>query len=143
MFLLRANSADIILDIIIELYKAVAGFLPPYALKQLLAILANNDMDGKQKLIRAHYYALLTFVAHLSFAQCDLAQSWCTRRCYERTRGMIFCALHWKALRRRVAGGVLKQAEHNPENSDSSKQQESDAEKERSADLGKVVNLMQ
>lgn len=105
-------------------------------------------MTGREKLIQAHYYALLTFVAHLSFAQCDLAQGWCTRRCYERTRGIIFCALHWKALRRRIVGGVSKKAESKSDNDGSSKQKDegnddSNAEKERSADLGKVVNLMQ
>src|SRR5204863_872 len=94
-FLVRANSADIILDITIEMYKAVAGFIPPFALKQLLAILSSKTestpgVHWGNKWTQAHFYALLTLVAHLSFAQCDLAQGWCTRRCYERTRGTIF-----------------------------------------------------
>ena len=148
-FLVRANCADIILDITLEMYKAVAGFIPPYALKQLLAILSSTEDDPNAwgtKYVQAHFWALVTFVAHLSFAQCDLAQGWCTRRCYERTRGVIFCTLHYKALRRRVVGGAgpvpaqdsLQDASEG-ENDD----KKAAIEQERSADLGKVVNLMQ
>ncbi|KAG8813717.1 hypothetical protein FRC17_001460, partial [Serendipita sp. 399] len=163
LFLLKANSADILLDIALEIYKAFSGFIPPYALKQLLAILAApNDSSSDNgplgnKYVQAHYYALMTFVANLSFAQCDLAQGWCTRRCYERTRGVIFCALHYKALRRRVVGGAAPsaaqkldgetegeegQADGKGEGGDAKTMQE-ELEQERSADLGKVVNLMQ
>lgn len=156
VFLLRANSADIILDITIEMYKAVAGFIPPYALKQLLAILSSEaestpGMTWGNKYTQAHFYAFLTLAAHLSFAQCDLAQGWCTRRCYERTRGIIFCALHWKALRRRVIGGAsteaidhdAKEGAEGGEGKGKVKVGQSGFEQEKSADLGKVVNLMQ
>jgi len=149
MFLLRANSKDIILDIVIELYKAVAGFIPPYALKQLLAVLTSETGVSKGVVsTKAHYYALLTLIAHLSFAQCDLAQGWCTRRCYERTRGIIFCALHWKALKRRVIGGAAsKEGGSNTQSAEAGESREDNAqnkhEKEQNADLGKVVNLMQ
>lgn len=142
VFLLRANSRDIILDIVIELYKAVAGFIPPYALKHLLASLtSDSDVTKSGSSNKAHYYALLTFIAHLSFAQCDLAQGWCTRRCYERTRGVIFCNLHWKALKRRVVGGAAIKTES--KTGDEPDKTENKHEKEQSADLGKVVNLMQ
>ena len=156
VFLLRANSADIILDITIEMYKAVAGFLPPYALRQLLVILSSESdstpgMTWGNKYTQAHFYAFLTLVAHLSFAQCDLAQGWCTRRCYERTRGIIFCALHWKALRRRVVGGASsemaegagKKGKEGEDGTSTLKAGKNGFEQERSADLGKVVNLMQ
>ncbi|KAG8851938.1 hypothetical protein FRB91_007151 [Serendipita sp. 411] len=158
VFLLKANSADILLDIALEIYKSFSGFIPAYALKQLLSILATPD-DGSNngawgnKYVQAHYYALMTFVANLSFAQCDLAQGWCTRRCYERTRGVIFCALHYKALRRRVIGGAAPappksnkvDQEEQPGNKGdgNAKDMQAELEQERSADLGKVVNLMQ
>jgi hypothetical protein len=154
-FLIKANSRDIILDITIELYKSVAGFIPPYALKQLLAILSSTEKSDNEsglwgnKWVRAHFWALVTLVAHLSFAQCDLAQGWFTRRCYERTRGVIFCALHWKALRRRVVGGASsaenKQKGEKDKKDANSKEETpiDELEEERSADLGKVVNLMQ
>jgi hypothetical protein len=66
-------------------------------------------------------------MAHLSFAQVDLFQGWHTRRCYERTRGQLFCSIHYKSLKRQDISGVLadKDDEH------------------RRADLGKIVNLMQ
>ena len=65
------------------------------------------------------------FGTDVSFA---LPSRWHQRRCYERTRGQLFCALHWKALRRRDIGGrpVLNEKG-----------------KDSPADLGKVVNLMQ
>lgn len=140
VFLLKANSKDIILDIVIELYKAIAGFIPPYALKQLLAVLSNLHSSKDNLSSKAHYWALVTLVAHLSFAQCDLAQGWCTRRCYERTRGVIFCALHWKALKRRVVGGATSESMESEGRRESQADQK---EQEQSADLGKVVNLMQ
>jgi hypothetical protein len=52
---------------------------------------------------------------------------WHSRRCYERTRGQLFCLLHWKALRRRDVGGISVAM----------------GEERDFADLGKVVNLMQ
>ena len=126
-FLFASNSLDIILDIAIEMYKSVAGFIPPYALKQILAILADPSQPGA--FVNAHYWAMVTFVAHLTFAQCDLFQGWHTRRCYERTRGQMFCALHYKALKRRDLSGKVNE--------------EGEKLEEKSADLGKVVNLMQ
>lgn len=126
-FLFASNSLDIILDITIEMYKSVAGFIPPYALKQILAILEDPSQPGA--FVSAHYWALVTFVAHLTFAQCDLFQGWHTRRCYERTRGQLFCALHYKALKRRDLSGRINK--------------EGEKQEEKSADLGKVVNLMQ
>lgn len=126
-FLFASNSLDIILDIAIEIYKSVAGFIPSYALKQILAVLADPSQPGA--FVNAHYWALVTFVAHLTFAQCDLFQGWHTRRCYERTRGQMFCALHYKALKRRDLSGKVNK--------------EGEKQEEKSADLGKVVNLMQ
>ena len=126
-FLFASNSLDIILDIAIEIYKSVAGFIPPYALKQILAVLEDPSQPGA--FVNAHYWALVTFIAHLTFAQCDLFQGWHTRRCYERTRGQIFCALHYKALKRRDLSGIVNEG--------------SEKQEEKSADLGKVVNLMQ
>ncbi len=66
---------------------------------------------------------------HLSFAQVDLFQSWHTRRCYERTRGQLFCSLHYKSLRRQNLDGQVKK--------------EGQDESEGGAHLGKIVNLMQ
>jgi hypothetical protein len=103
--------------------SSAPGFVPPFALQQILAAL---DTDDAQSLNRAYLWTLVTFVAHLSFAQVDLFQSWHTRRCYERTRGQLFCALHYKSLKRQeVSGRVQKEGE------------------EKNADLGKIINLMQ
>ncbi|GLB35831.1 putative ABC transporter transmembrane region [Lyophyllum shimeji] len=123
-FLLVSNSLDLILDIVLELWSAVVGFLPPYALKEILSALTTDDRDAKNT---AYFWALATFLAHLSFAQVDLFQSWHTRRCYERTRGQIFCSLHHKSLKRQDISGQVSQ----------------DGDDHKSADLGKIVNLMQ
>ena len=141
--MLSSNSLDLILDVVLELWSAVVGesrrrtrgalthrkhrapgFVPPYALKQILSILAEGSSEPKEN---AYYWALVTFVAHLSFAQVDLFQQWHTRRCYERTRGQLFCAIHYKALKRQDVAGKTKH----------------DGEEEGNADLGKIVNLMQ
>lgn len=75
------------------------------------------------------------FLANLSFAQVDVFQRWYTRRCYERTRGQLFCALHYKALKRRDISG---QAAPRPDSENSE-----ESEGKVGADLGKIVNLMQ
>lgn len=88
-------------------------------------ILSSLDNPTTDSIATAKYWAFITFVAHLSFAQVDLFKNWHTRRCYERTRGQLFCALHDKALRRRDISGRIA------------------GEDDGGADLGKIVNLMQ
>lgn len=83
--------------------------------------------------MHAYTWTLITFIVHLSFAQVDLFQAWHTRRCYERTRGQLFCALHYKALKRRDIGGKTTSKDEDGVSKD----------KDESADLGKIVNLMQ
>ncbi|KAJ8702162.1 hypothetical protein PTI98_000902 [Pleurotus ostreatus] len=123
-FLLTSNSLDLILSITLELWSAVIGFVPAYALQEILALLSENGPEAR---LKAFYWAVVTFLAHLTFAQKDLLKSWHTRRCYERTRGQLFCNLHYKALKRQ---DVSKQGSH-------------EDDKQSNADLGKILNLMQ
>jgi len=123
-FLLVSNSLDLILDLSLEMYGAVAGFVPPYALQRILSVIGGATPEAKNT---AYLFAALTFLVNLSFAQKDLFKNWHTRRCYERTRGQLFCSLHYKALKRQDIAG---------------KASTTDGDK-GSADLGKVVNLMQ
>ena len=102
--------------------------MPPFALQRILAAIEGPSPGAKET---AYFYALLTFLANLSFAQKDMFQTWHTRRCYERTRGQLFCLLHHKALKRRDISG-----KHTTSSTKAGKE-------ETSADLGKVVNLMQ
>ncbi|OBZ72652.1 hypothetical protein A0H81_08065 [Grifola frondosa] len=125
-FLLVSNSLDLIIDVALELWSAVVGFVPPYCLQRILTALADPSPDAKTT---AYVFAIVAFLANLSFAQKDVNHLWFTRRCYERTRGQLFCALHYKALKRRDIGG--KSTGHGEQ------------EDEGSADLGKIVNLMQ
>ncbi|CUA73825.1 ABC transporter ATP-binding protein/permease VMR1 [Rhizoctonia solani] len=127
-YLLRANSFDLILDITLEMYSAIAGFIPPYALQKILRALEKRQENGVPR--EAYVWGLVTFIAHMSFAQVDIIHRWHTRRCYERTRGTLFCALHYKALKRRDLGGATQ----------TDKQDEKDTS---SADIGRIVNLMQ
>lgn len=100
------------------------GFVPPFALQEILSALEDPSGDRRST---AYGWAFVTFLAHLSFAQKDLFQSWHTRRCYERTRGQLFCALHYKALKRQDVSGKVTNED----------------DEQGSADLGKIVNLMQ
>lgn len=109
------------------MWIAIVGFVPAYALQQILTGLEDPTTDHRST---AYFWALVTFVAHLSFAQKDLLQTWHTRRCYERTRGQLFCALHYKALKRQDVSGKVS---HEGKGGD----------EQGSADLGKIVNLMQ
>ncbi|KAI0636054.1 P-loop containing nucleoside triphosphate hydrolase protein [Trametes polyzona] len=124
-YLLASSSLDLILDVLLETWSATVGFIPPYALQRILTALSDPAPDAKNT---AYLFAVVAFLANLSFAQVDINKLWFTRRCYERTRGQLFCALHYKALKRRDIGAQV------------SKKDEDD---EGNADLGKIVNLMQ
>lgn len=115
-----------------------------YSLQEILAALETTP----KALSRAYFYAFVTFVLHLSFAQVDLFQAWHSRRCYERSRGQVslsssiaisivnslesqlFCAIHYKALKRcdisEAANAAISGTTY-----------------KSGADLGKLVNLMQ
>ncbi|KAG6813216.1 hypothetical protein H0H92_013103 [Tricholoma furcatifolium] len=123
-FLLVSNSLDLIIDVLIELYKSCVFFVPSYALKEILAALTNDDRNSRNT---AYFWTLVTFIVHLSQAQVDIFQSWHTRRCYERTRGQLFCSIHYKSLKRQDLSGDVNGDENDT----------------KSADLGKIVNLMQ
>ncbi|KAI8980033.1 P-loop containing nucleoside triphosphate hydrolase protein [Trametes punicea] len=126
-YLIVSNSLDLILDVLLETWSATVGFVPPYALQRILTTLADPSPGAKDT---AYLFAVVTFLAHLSFAQVDINKLWFTRRCYERTRGQLFCALHYKALKRRDVGTQMTRKEE-------------EQEEEGNADLGKIVNLMQ
>lgn len=64
----------------------LVGFVPVYALQRILTILADNSRESEAE---AYFYAFVTFVVNLSFAQVDLIQSWHSRRSYERARGQV------------------------------------------------------
>ncbi|KAL7279294.1 hypothetical protein ACG7TL_007135 [Trametes sanguinea] len=127
-YLLVSNSLDLILDVLLETWSATAGFIPPYALQHILTALADPSPDEKRT---AYMFAVVTLFAHLSFAQVDINKLWFTRRCYERTRGQLFCALHYKALKRRDVGAQM------------AKDGNEEGDGDDHADLGKIVNLMQ
>ncbi|KAG8695770.1 hypothetical protein FRC09_008943 [Ceratobasidium sp. 395] len=123
-YLLKSNSLDLTIDLILEMYSAIVGFVPPYALQRILRSLENTK-HGDPAPREAYVWALVTFVAHMSFAQLDVVHRW-----HIRSRGTLFCALHYKALKRRDLSGAVAI--------------EKDGEKELSgADIGRIVNLMQ
>ncbi|KAL5518793.1 hypothetical protein ACEPAH_476 [Sanghuangporus vaninii] len=126
-FLIVSNSLDLILDIVLELWSAVAVFGCVYSLREILSALEMTP----RAMSRAYFFAFVTFVLHLSFAQVDLFQAWHSRRSYERARGQLFCAIHYKALKRRDVSEVV---DSSLDGSNVNK---------GSADLGKIVNLMQ
>ncbi|TBU62826.1 P-loop containing nucleoside triphosphate hydrolase protein [Dichomitus squalens] len=130
-YLIVSNSLDLILDLLLETWSAVVGYVPPYALQRILQALSDPSPNAKST---AYFFAAVAFIANLSFAQVDVNQGWFNRRCYERTRGQLFCALHYKALKRRDVSG-----KNEPKNDDPLLENED----EGNADLGKIVNLMQ
>lgn len=61
------------------------GFGCVYALQRILFALETSPDDKSE----AYFYAFVTFLLHLSFAQVDVFQEFFTRRSYERVRGMV------------------------------------------------------
>ncbi|KAG8874447.1 hypothetical protein FRB98_008435 [Tulasnella sp. 332] len=130
-FLLSWNSLDLIISFSLQLYKAIAGFIQPYCLQQILRALESRDPTKRSD---AYFYAGVLFVAHCSFAQVDVWEAWHSRRAYERTRGIMFCGLHWKALKRRDMSGKTKE-----QDGDTLKTED---EQQGPSDIGRVANLM-
>ncbi|KAG8930351.1 hypothetical protein FRC00_001199 [Tulasnella sp. 408] len=130
-FLFASNSLDLIISFAESLYKTIAGFVPSFCLQRILEALESHDPARRNE---AYFYALGTFVFNCSFAQLDLFGAWHARRCYERTRGQVFCVIHWKSLKRRDMRG--KTSAHK---SDRGGQ---DDESANTADIGRVVNLI-
>lgn len=113
---------------------ACQGFASPYATQMILSSLADRSSDSRST---AYFWTFIMFLVNLSYAQKDINQRWFTRRCYERTRGQLFCALNYKALKRRDVMSKTPAAAKK----DGDKYEEE--EEEESANLGKIVNLMQ
>lgn len=98
-----SNFLDLILDIVLELWSALGSryrteqikktsnyytvFVCTYSLQRILLAL---EASPRLK-FEAYFYAFVTFLTHLSFAQVDLFQSWYSRRAYERARGQVMC----------------------------------------------------
>lgn len=61
---------------------AFTGFIPPYALQRILRSLEQHP-SGDPTPREAYIWGLVTFLAHMSFAQVDIVHRWHTRRCYE------------------------------------------------------------
>ncbi|KAF7319859.1 P-loop containing nucleoside triphosphate hydrolase protein [Mycena kentingensis (nom. inval.)] len=120
-FLIASNSLDLIIMVSTEMWNAIVGFVPAYALQRILAELTNESRSG------AFYWTLVAFLANLSLAQSALFKTWHLRRCYQRTRGQMFCILHYKALVRQDLNGKVDTKDG----------------EEGKANLGKLVNLMQ
>lgn len=143
-FLLQSNSQDLVIDFSLKLYTSVAGivdpiasfdviihvqfagFVPPYALSRILSSLEDRERDSHAD---AYLFAFVAFVAHMTFAQLDLLQSWHSRRAYERTRGQLFCALHWKALKAKDARGKVSA-------------EEGKGDSKGAVGIGRITNLM-
>ncbi|KAG8964419.1 hypothetical protein FRC00_002452 [Tulasnella sp. 408] len=131
-FLFESNSLDLIISFAESLYKSVTTFVPSFCLQRILQALESHDPARRKE---AYFYALGTFIFHCSFAQLDLFGAWHARRCYERTRGQMFCAIHWKSLKRRDMRGKTSANK-------SDKEGQEDEESANTADIGRVVNLI-
>lgn len=128
--LIRSNTVDLTIGLIVELWSTVVGFVSTFAIKRILDGLSVGDRSLSFK------FAVLHFLCNMSFAQFDLCGKWHTRRCYERTRGQLFNILHDKALRRKDMSGVVSTK------SPSSAADGKDEDELNHANVGKISNLM-
>ncbi|KAI7934963.1 hypothetical protein MJO29_016226 [Puccinia striiformis f. sp. tritici] len=138
--LIRSNSMDLMIGLIVELWSTIIGFVSTWAIKRILDGLTIGDRSISFK------FAILHFICNMSFAQFDLSGKWHSRRCYERTRGQLFNILHDKALRRKDMSGVVIVTKRNPgttdESGDSTSPEEIDKNDQSHANIGKISNLM-
>ncbi len=86
----------------------------------------------------------------MSFAQSELLRQWHSRRAYERTRGQLFCMLHWKALkskdvRGKVAESGIKGCANDAEADCEAHEDQGEETSETGSqitDIGRITNLM-
>ncbi|KAF8342804.1 uncharacterized protein EI90DRAFT_3030312 [Cantharellus anzutake] len=150
-FLLSSNSLDLIIDVALKMWYSVAGFVPAYCLSRILASLEDHSPGNKH--YDAYTFAFITFLVHMSTAQSDLFRQWHSRRAYERTRGQLFCLLHWKALKGKDLRGRISESASNKSGeigmdvgsdveSNETHLEEKNAAEGQTTGIGRITNLM-
>ena len=94
--LLKANSIDLIIVVVLGVFELLLQFSAPVLLQQLLR--AIEDSRTRPAII----YAILTGVTRLIKTQSGIFSLWFARRCYERSRGEMITMIYEKTLNRKV-----------------------------------------
>jgi hypothetical protein len=71
--LIRSNSIDLMIGLLVESWSTVVGFVSTYAIKRILDGLSFGDRAIAFK------FAILHFLCNMSFAQFDLCGKWHSR----------------------------------------------------------------
>ncbi|KDQ16443.1 hypothetical protein BOTBODRAFT_186497 [Botryobasidium botryosum FD-172 SS1] len=140
------NSLDIILDFILTLVSVSLNYASPFFLKRILDAITDPTLENRA---RAYIYACLAFVASILKAQADVQHLWYGRRASARVRTELTAAIYDKALKRKDLSGVdgtkdkdKDREEPNGQQSSKRRKNETKAETTKSADTGKIVQLM-
>jgi ABC-type multidrug transport system fused ATPase/permease subunit len=164
--LLKAHSLDLLLDFNLTLLSILFNYSSPFFLKRILDAVsvpaAEHKSEGlffqvliytritdatapdptrpltpRELRAQALVFAFLALLCTLAKAQADVQHLWYGRRAATRARSELMAAIYDKALKRRDASGLaMKDKEPKDDEKDE------DKKKKKSADTGKIVNLM-
>ncbi|KAA1467006.1 P-loop containing nucleoside triphosphate hydrolase protein [Dentipellis sp. KUC8613] len=135
----KANSLDIILDIVLTLVSVVLNYASPFFLKRILDAI---DHPSPQSRSQAYIYAFLAFICTIGKAQTDVQHLWHGRRAATRIRTELMASIYVKSLKRRDFSGIVDK-DKGKENASIENTDKPNADDPKAgADVGKIVNLM-
>ncbi|KAF9255059.1 multidrug resistance-associated ABC transporter [Marasmius fiardii PR-910] len=161
----KANSLDLLLEMVLTMMSSCLSYLNPFFLKRVpfdffSHILSSIDKDAALVTPRdrsnAYIYACLMFLSSLAKAETDVQHLWFGRRAATRIRSELMASIYDKALKRKdiAGGGAEKSKPTDTTNVNAGngkvkkgkkakgKGKEEDNEPKAGADVGKIVNLM-
>ncbi|KAL4065665.1 hypothetical protein V8B97DRAFT_2019002 [Scleroderma yunnanense] len=131
--LMRANSRDLILDILLTFVTVSFSYASPYFLRNVLDLI--NDPTPEHR-TRAYVQAFLAFFCALLKGEADAQHLFFGRRASARVRVQLMDAIYDKALKRREFSGIVNKDATTTDDTEKS------SVPKQNANVGKAVNLM-
>ncbi|TFY66276.1 hypothetical protein EVG20_g4808 [Dentipellis fragilis] len=135
----KANSLDIILDIVLTFVSVILNYASPFFLKRILDAI---DHPSPQSRSQAYIYAFLAFICTIGKAQTDVQHLWHGRRAATRMRTELMASIYAKSLKRRDFSGIVDKDKGRDKVSIDDIENSSADDPKAGADIGKIVNLM-
>ncbi|KDQ49974.1 hypothetical protein JAAARDRAFT_42467 [Jaapia argillacea MUCL 33604] len=148
----KANSLDLMLDMVLTVVSVVFNYASPFFLRRILDAI-DTDSPTREQVTQAYIYAFLAFLSQLAKAQADVQHLWFGRRAATRIRSELMASIYDKALKRKDFSGIVDKDKLKPAPSanagastkskkEQAKEKENADDPKAGADVGKIVNLM-
>jgi ABC-type multidrug transport system fused ATPase/permease subunit len=115
------------------------NYLGPFFLNRILACIGPGATPESRS--QAYIYAALACLATVGRAQADLQHLWFGRRAALRARSELMAVIYDKTLKRRDLSGIVDNKKKDGKKDSAGENKDAD-EEPKTADVGKIVNLM-